>query len=352
MRRTKPLRWLVLFAALAVLAAPTVASARAWLGVYTQEVTSDLRDALDLPDYGVLVARIVPGSPAERMGLKKGDVILSVDRHDVNSPAELSDVIGDAREGESVAITFSRGGDRRTLSVRLDSRPDDSGDEDRVAPVPPVPDVAPVPRMAPAPRAPKAPAEPKRTLRWYSSDGPDSKELQEHLGRLGTDFDLPGLMAMSGRGRLGVRIQSLSEDLASALGASGSKGVLVLEVLEDTPAQKAGLRAGDIITRVGDERVDDADDLVQALRGENGRTQLTVVRRGQVRTVGVELEDSPRVLRLRDGNRTFVGPGRQGDDQKFEVRLKGEADDEGLRQQLDELRDEVRALRKEIQERR
>ena len=51
----------------------------------------------------------------------------------------------------------------------------------------------------------------------------------------------------AGRGRLGVRIESLNEDLAGALGAPGKQGVLVLEVLDDTPAARAGLRAGDVI---------------------------------------------------------------------------------------------------------
>jgi C-terminal processing protease CtpA/Prc len=348
MRRTTPLQWLVLSAALFMLAAPTVASARAWLGVYTQEVTGDLREGLDLPDHGVLVARVVPGSPADRAGLRSGDVILAVDTRDVNSPAELSEVIGNAREGESAAITFVREGSRRTLAIRLATRPSDDemgGSDDEVAP--------PAPPAPGAPHAAPAPPAPGDEMRWYSDNGPDREEIRRQVRRGMPDLENLGrsLSMAMGRGRLGVRIQDLSEDMASALGASGSKGALVLEVLDDTPAEKAGLRAGDIITAVEGKKVADADDLTSALRDESGKVSLTVVRRGQSRTVEAELAESPRVIRLRDGQ-TFMGPGRMGDEGKPGVRSKGNADDEDLRQQLQQLREEVRALRREIQDRR
>lgn len=350
MRRTTPLGWLVLSAALFMLATPAVASARAWLGVYTQEVTSDLREALDLPDHGVLVADVVPDSPAARAGLRKGDVILAVDNRNVDSPSELSDVIGNSREGESAAITFVRKGSRRTLAIRLATRPSDERmrseeDEDEVAP--PAPPVPGAPHAAPAPPAPR------HEMRWYSDNGPDREQIRKQLRESMPDLENlgPGMAwRMMGRGRLGVRIQTLNGDMASALGASGTKGALVLEVLDDTPAKKAGLRAGDIITAVEGKKVADADDLTSAIRDESGRVSLTVVRRGQSRTVEAELEESPRVLRLRDGQ-TFIGPGRGGDEGKSGLRSKGNADDQDLREQLQQLREEVRALRREIQDR-
>lgn len=359
MRRTTPIQWLVLFAALVMLAAPTIASARAWLGVTTQDVTRDLRDALDLPEGGVLVTRVVSDSPADRAGIASGDVILSVDGRGVDSPSELAEAIGDSREGESVSLRFVHKGERRTLSVRLGTR----DDEDFSAPEPPVP---PTPRAAPAPKAPRAP---RHEMRWYSSDDkvdPDEirdrvRDSMKHFEFRSPDGDGPGMawIGSTGRGRLGVRIETVTEDLASALGAASARGALVLEVIEGTPAAKAGVRAGDIITGVEGSSVDDAEDLRRELRNREGRVSLSIVRRGERQTISTELEDSPRVIRVRDGQmqglkglEKLKDIGRMGDDGKYEVRIKGDADDEELRRELDQLREELRALRRELQDRR
>lgn len=350
MRRTTPLRWLVLSAALAVLASPSLAEARAWLGVYTQEVTSELRDALDLRGDGAVVTSVVPDSPAGRAGIRKGDVIVSVDRRDVGSPSDLSEAIGDAREGESVSIGIVRQSGRLNLAVRLGERP---RDDEELAPAPPA---APTPRVAPVPRTPKAPKAP-RELRWYSSDDVDKDEIRQRIREVVPNFEFdeagPGRsmvwMGGAGRGRLGVRIESLSDDLAAALGAPGTRGALVVEVLKKTPAEAAGIRAGDIITAVDGAAVYDTDGLVKALADESGKVSVSLVRRGEKRTVEAELEDSPRVIRLRDGKGP-MGLGRMGDDRGLDVRIKRNADDEDLRKELEELREQLRELRRELQE--
>jgi len=354
MRRTTPLRWLVLSAALVMLASPSLAEARAWLGVYTQEVTSDLRDALDLSGDGALVSSVVPDGPAERAGLRKGDVIVSVDRRDIGSPEDLSEIIGDAREGESVSLTVVRKGERLVLAVRLGERPAD--DEELAPPAPPAP------RAVPAPTTPKAPKAP-REFRWHSSDDvddADKDEIRKRIREVVPNFEFddgsgPGRrmvwMGGAGRGRLGVRIESLSDDLASALGASGTRGALVVEVLKQTPAEAAGIRAGDIITAVEGTAVYDTDDLVKALADESGKVSVSIVRRGEKRTVEAALEDSPRAIRLRDGKGP-MGLGRMGDDGKFDIRIKGDADDEDLRKELQELREQLRELRRELQDNR
>lgn len=353
MRRTTPLRWLVLSAALVMLAAPSLAAARPWLGVYTQEVTGELRDALDLSSDGALISSVVPGSPAERAGLRKGDVIVSVDRRDIESPSELTEIIGDAEEGESVSLTVVRKGERLILAVRLGERPQD--DEEMAAPpAPPAPRAVP----APSPKSPKAPKAP-REMRWHSIDGADKDEIRERIREFAPNFEFDGSgpggrmlwTGSPGRGRLGVRIETLSDDLASALGASGSKGALVVEVLKQTPAEEAGIRAGDIITAVEGTAVYDTDDLVKALADESGKVSVSIVRRGEKRTVEAALEDSPRVIRLRDGKGP-MGLGRMGDDGKFDIRIKGDADDEDLRKELQELREQLRELRRELQENR
>src|SRR5262249_47614057 len=102
----------------------------------------------------------------------------------------------------------------------------------------------------------------------------------------GTTFWTPAVR----RGRLGVRVDNLSDDMAQALGVpSGGKGALVTEVIVDRPAQKAGIRAGDVITRVQGDKVEDPDDLTRALREHDGKVSIELLRKGERRTVDVDI---------------------------------------------------------------
>src|SRR5262249_22998833 len=160
-------------------------------------------------------------------------------------------------------------GGKKTLTVKLGDgagRGDVDSFDAPVAPQPPTP-----------PGAPRAPPRPHPTRR-YNNDGhrrqwgdgnertddedhDPQKEVkmneEEHDDNMksfhwqdGRDMHVFTTPMVRSRGRLGVRVDDLSDDMAQALGTS-SKGALVTEVLEDTPAQKAGIRAGDVITRVG-----------------------------------------------------------------------------------------------------
>jgi membrane-associated protease RseP (regulator of RpoE activity) len=306
-----------------------------WLGVTTQEITSELREGLDYQGDGVIVNRVIADSPAERAGIRKGDVIVSFNSRTVDSPSELVDLVRATRVGQSVAVIVVRDGSRRTMNARLAEWPqdiEDSEDEWTPAPAPSAP------RSPTAPRAPKAPSAP----RGYSFEWN------------GETFDLPDVGDMSllrgmGHGRLGVQIQELNSGLAEALEVPGGKGVLVIEVFEDTPAERAGMKAGDVITRVGDTTVDDVDDLHRAIQDHEGRVSITVMRRGVRRTVEAELGAKRQVTRIRRGD----GPtGFRIPDVRTRVRRDVDGGDAGrgeLEQQLRELRQEMRELRQKLE---
>jgi C-terminal processing protease CtpA/Prc len=309
-------------------------SQRPWLGVTTQEITADLREGLDYRGAGVLVTAVVRDSPADRAGLEKGDVLVSFNSRTIDTPSELVDVVRDGRVGQSVSLGIVRDGQRRTLTARLAER-SDADTETWEAPAPPS-----APR---APRAPRAPTAPRaRTFQW---DG-DSFEIPELRGLT----MLQGL----GRGRLGVQIQDLDPDLADALGAP-SKGVLVTRVTEDTPAAKAGIKAGDVITEVGGRGVDDTSDLQRELREHEGKVAITVVRRGARRTVEPDIGDRPQVMRWRsgDGDREVI---RIPDMRRKVERDLGDRDASrdseraDLERQMRELREELRDLRRKMEE--
>lgn len=377
MRRTTPPRWLVLsaiaFLALGATLHAATASARPWLGVYSQEITDELRDGLNLNGDGVLVNRVVSDGPADRAGVRKGDVIVRFNSRSVDSPSSLADLVGDAREGQTIALAIVRQGQTRTLSVTLAARPaDDEGDNDNdnndedMTPTPPTPPEA--------PEAPEAPAVP-RSLRnrhdvkvkivtpeggkprvYHYEGDPDKMPGDVHEMMRGFDKQwsngMPGfrgLMNVAGRGRLGVRIESLSDDLASALGVTGGEGVLVLEVIKDTPAERAGIRAGDVIVSVGDRSVKDSEALVGAIHDADGRVSIAVVRKGARRTVEAELRDAPRG----GGGDDSSDDGRMGDRVRvLRSRDLDNANGAELRKEMEELRRQLRELRQQLEEKR
>lgn len=287
-----------------------------WLGVYSQDLTTELREGLNYDGDGVLVSRVVPDSPADRAGLRKGDVIVRVGSRSVDSPEVLMDAVRSSRAGQSVGITIVRDGARQTVHVRLASR-SETGSE------PGNPENLEDPENVPAP-----PPDADHDFTFETPEG---------------GFSMMGM----GRGRLGIRIESLNSDLGDYFGVEDGKGVLVVEVLKDTPASRAGIKAGDVITRVDDHSVADADDLIQTLRSRDGKVAITVVRHGSRRTVEAELEKSPRVLRLRRGDNLMRHPAPRVDRMQ---RRSDTSDRESLQREMKELRDELKELRKEMEE--
>lgn len=279
-------------------------NASPWLGVYSQNLTQELRDGLQYDGGGVLINRVVPDSPADRAGLEKGDVVVRVGLRSIDSPAELARVIRTARVGQSVSIEVVRDGEKRTLDARLEARPEEG--------------------------------DPGRWEMLHREDfGPgDSDHRVFSFGGPG-DLEVFGL----GRGRLGVRIETLNPDLGAYFDARDGKGVLIVEVLKDTPAEKAGLKAGDVITRVNGDVVNDADELVKAIGSAEGRVSLTVKRHGSQRTIFAELGEKkePRILRYRGQDHPI-----------WRMQVDG-IDRQDLEKQIEELRDQVKELKKEVE---
>ncbi len=105
-------------------------------------------------------------------------------------------------------------------------------------------------------------------------------------------------------GFLGVQIQDLSDQLSDYFKLNDGKGVLVSEVVEDSPAEKAGLKAGDIITKVDDQNIENAGDLTMTIRSYEPETKISisVIRNGKKKKLKATLDEAEQNYSYKFGN--------------------------------------------------
>ncbi len=288
----------------------------AYLGIRIEDVDGDRAEEAGLAgEYGVYVTSVVEEGPAAEAGLRDGDIIVRWNGDRLESVAQLQRRMGETPAGRTVAIGVIRDGSDREFSVELGDR-SSSFDNLRVFSVP---------------------------RDRVSIDRADVAELRERmverldrssLRRIAPMRD--GAMLFMGRPRLGVSIQSLGDQLAEYFGVEG--GALVTAVTEDSPAEDAGLEAGDVIVRIGDVDVADPGELLEALSDlEAGSVDVTVIRDGARRSFTVELEESENRWEGRSGSFSIdpvslegfeVGPiqwdGFEMDEMDFHFDLDGE----------------------------
>lgn len=271
-------------------APPTPTASGGWLGVRVEDIDASEAGEHGLEEpRGALVRGVEDASPAAEAGLAEGDVIVSFDGEDVRSVAELVRLVRETPAGRTVRLVALRDGDRSTLSVEIGERPGPagfafaapSGDwEDFELRLDSVPGLS---------------EERVAEIRARAEEA--GERAREHMRRFEVS---PGegevhLFRFLGRPRLGVELQSLTDQLAEYFGVGERGGVLVAAVREGSPAAEAGLRAGDVIVAFDGDAVADPGDLSRAVRrAEAGRIEVTVVRRGQERTLSVELPERER----------------------------------------------------------
>ncbi len=234
------------------------------LGVSLGDLNGEERTRLKLGDErGALVKDVQRDTPAAKAGLKADDVIVRFDGEPVRSAAQLTRLVRETPADRPVTIEVSRGGTIQRLTATLEEGGGfthilgDVGDMHiDVPPVPPVPPIPPVPPLEPL--------------------------VRESMDQFNRDFFIQR------PGRLGIRYQELSGQLARYFKvADGS--LLVSEVSEDSPAGKAGLKAGDVIVRVNGKTVSHGQDLrEQAAKAESG-SQITL---------GVQRDGKPMDLKV------------------------------------------------------
>lgn len=188
---------------------------RGWIGVNIQNVDERLAKGLGLDTaYGVIVAGVTDGSPAERAGLKSGDVILKLNGNTVDDVPDLRNRVAVTQPGTSIELEVLRDGNSRKMTMKLDEKPRD-------------------------------------------------EILAERGEAEGDDIEKP---SEQGEGDLlGLEIRTLTPEVARRSGIEENSGVLVTSVVPGSRAMEAGVRPEDVILEVNKTPVSTIDQFRSAV---------------------------------------------------------------------------------------
>ena len=277
-----------------------LARSRSYLGVALRDVTSDDVGRFGLQqEQGALIESVSDESPAAEAGLVANDVIATWNGQPVEGVAALSRFVRETPAGRTVELGVVREGALREISVELGDRPS------RMEAL--------AYRLGPEIRARMEEArehlgEAREHLREYRERLRECViEVEEQAGAEGEKRRI--VIAHGGRGRMGVRLQGLSEQLGDYFGIEDGRGALVASVRDGSPAATAGVSAGDVIVQVGASNIESTGDVARAVRSaEAGPLEVRLVRRGQERTLTVILPER----QTDDCDDIFVAPEGEG----------------------------------------
>jgi serine protease Do len=242
-----------------------------YLGVQTEEVTRDNFGKLGLREVrGVAISKVIEGSPAQTAGLQDGDVIVKINGEEIGSGRKLTRLISEISPDHTAKVTVLRGGSEREISVTLGKRP--------------------MPKFAEG-----AFASPE-AFKDFEFKFPE-KDFEFKFPVYKFEPGKPGepyFYAFGNRRQIGVSLTPLTKQLSDHFGVTN--GALINNVREDSPAAKAGLKAGDIITEVDGKAVKGELDVSRAIGEKKAKEKVVVtfVRNGNRQSVEVVLEESDR----------------------------------------------------------
>jgi serine protease Do len=218
-----------------------------YLGVNLGEISGDRARELKLKEtYGVEITRVEDSSPAEKAGLKSGDVVLEYNGQRVEGMEQFGRLVRETPAGREAKLLISRNGATQTITATVQTR----------------------------------------KIKSFSGTVMPNIEMPEiHIP------DMPQILTTWRNPTLGVEVESLGSQLAAYVGVK--EGVLVRSVVKDTAAEKAGIKAGDVITKVDGSTVATSNELVSAVHAASSKKSFPVelMRDRHEMTLNVTIED-------------------------------------------------------------
>jgi serine protease Do len=192
---------------------------RGWLGVTIQPWQPGMAKKFGLEkERGALVGDVIEGEPAEKAGIRPGDIIVEVDGEKIEDSRDLLNTIAKKKPGSKVSIKVLRAGKEMNFQVTVGERP---------------------------------------------------AEIQAKALDKTTDE------------KLGLTVQDITPEIAERFGLSDTRGVIVSEIRPGSPAQKSGLRRGDIIREVEKKKVENVQEFKEAIKNQDKESILLWIQRGR-----------------------------------------------------------------------
>jgi serine protease Do len=232
-----------------------------YLGVSAQDITADRARTLKLKEErGVEVTNVEADSAADKAGLKTGDVVMELNGQKVEGWEHLKRLVRETPIHREVKIGIWRNGAVQTLTAAMGARREmqmDFGNGNMVVPMPPTQPMTAMPPMPPMPQ-----------------------------------LDIPQFRTLMGASSLGIMGEALGQESQLAEFFGVKEGVLVRSVTKGSAAEKAGIKAGDVITKIDDTAISSPQQISSALRRarSQGTVNVTVVRNKKETTLGVTIE--------------------------------------------------------------
>ncbi|MBN2103301.1 PDZ domain-containing protein [bacterium] len=255
-----------------------------YLGVAVDQLDQLEKEELGIA-YGILITEVIEDSPAEKAGLQEDDVIMRYHNKKMRRPRDLVRCVEKTEPSSKVVIVLNRDGKTQDVEVVIGS---------------------------------------KAKTPWSRHEG------------------MHGFMLhVKDHGYLGVKLQELNSDLAPYFQVPEGKGALILEVMKDSPAKKAEIKAGDVIVALDDSSVGNPEDAREILKELESGDEIacTLIRNGKELSVHVTLNESPFPCR----SIQQIPP--CGDGSMITV---PETDMKELRESMDQMKENMKGMKKDI----
>ncbi|MDH7513408.1 MAG: PDZ domain-containing protein [Clostridiales bacterium] len=229
---------------------------RGWMGV---SISENDRGQVEIND-------VESDSPAELAGLKKGDILLKIDGRPITSASMFVSEIRTSKPGLNIKLEVERSGKATDVKVKLGEYPEKEARRELEL------------------RYPRLfPARPSEPLKVEPEKAPELR-LREIWPR------------WEKRKYIGVYLEAINKELLEYFGVKEGSGLLVTRLTKDGPAEKAGLKVGDVIIRVNGKRVDSVDELSELIqdRKRGDRVKIEVIRNKKPMDIEVEVEEEER----------------------------------------------------------
>jgi len=248
---------------------PSEDAGSSYLGVDTRDITTDRLGALHLKEEtGVEVTMVDQDAPAGKAGLKEHDVILTLNGDKIESVEQLRRMIRETPSGRVISLGVSRNGQPMSIKVQLADRKDS----------------------------------------FAYAFGQKAKDFHFEMPEMPAmpvipDIDIPAMsiVVVHSSMRTGLMVENLTPQLGDFFGVKNGQGVLIRSVEKGSRADKAGFRAGDVITKINGESIHDSSDFTHAFRArKDNSAAVNILRDKKEQTITLSLPEHKQSDRLRE----------------------------------------------------